>query len=276
MDLTTVAQRTVVPRVILFLAMASSCRSDAKETPATNQATVVAGPVAVKQQSRSRNYLGVISRDDADYGEYLRLDGLGSGAMYDGPRWVRVCGLTRHDSTVSFTTAEMYGGVTVFEGVSDGDSLRGELIYRPARGPTRSWGRVVFRPLDDSLSSHRSLDPRYGFYSDRRYIERAGDNVGAELLLASTAGNLTVALAIFEGTVTSPFVGFNAVEIKDTVRFEIWRETRKTPAPMGRAVFGKGFVEISMSDWVVPPSRLRKTFSLESFFEQPPVGQCAS
>src|SRR5258707_9207302 len=122
LDLTTVTQRIVVPRVILFVAMASSCRSDA--TPVrrvANQSKVMARPVAADQQPRSRNFLGVAGRGDANYGTYLRLEGLTSGAMFDGLRWVRVCNLMRRDSTVSFTTAEMFGGAEVFEGVSDAD-----------------------------------------------------------------------------------------------------------------------------------------------------------
>ena len=271
MDLMTVDKGMVVPRIILFVIMAVSCRSDAKPTPVTNRSSVVVVPAPADEQARARNYLGVVSREDADYGRYLRLEGLRSGAMYDGLRWIRVCGLTRHDSTVSFSTAEMFGGVRVFEGVSDGDGLRGELTYRPVRGSPRSWGRVVFRPLDDPLPGDRSLGRRYGFYSDLRYSEATGDNGGTELLVASTAGKLTVALAIIEGTVSSPFVGFNHVEIGDTVRFQIWR---KTPAPTVRAIFVNGFVEVSLSDWVVPPSRLPRKFSLRSFFEQPPIGRC--
>jgi len=271
MDLTPATKRIVVARVILFLTMALSCRSDAKPTPVTTRSSVVALPAAADQQPRARNYLGVVSRERANYGRYLRLEGLRSGAMYDGLRWVRLCSLARHDSTVSFTTAEMFGGVDVFEGVSDGDSLRGELTYRPVRGSPRSVGRVVFRPLDDPLPGDRPLGRRYGFYSDLRYSEATGDNGGTELLVASTAGKLTVALAIIEGTVSSPFVGFNHVEIGDTVRFQIWR---KTPAPTVRAIFVNGFVEVSLSDWVVPPSRLPRKFSLRSFFEQPPIGRC--
>ena len=212
----------------------------------------------------------MLTREQVYLAQYLHLDGLGSGALYDGLRWVRLCGMARHDTTVSFTTATMFGGAKVFEGVSSGDSLVGNLSYRTERGTSRSVGKVVFRPVDDSLLSRPSVGVRYGFYSDLRHIEETGDVVGNELLVAPTAGELTLALAIFEGGVSYPLVALNPVENGDTVTFET---SRRTPAPTGRAVFSNGAVSVSLSNWVAP-TRLPTKFSVRGFFEQPPVGRC--
>ena len=141
------------------------------------------------------NYLGTVHDSDADYGEYLRLNGSRS-AFYDGVRWIRICDLTQNNREIAFRTAPLFGRFFSFHGTVGGTEFRGPLT---GFAQTRDVG---FRRLDDSASIST------GFYSDLRYVEETGDNVGAELLVGTIAGDRTVALVIAEGSAGPPLIGF--------------------------------------------------------------------
>ncbi len=213
---------------------------------------------AALEQPTSGNYLGTFHDSDADYAEYLRLNGP-SSAFYDGIRWIRICELTQNDRQIAFRTAPLFGRVFVFSGTAGGAEFRG-----PLTGFARS-EEVGFRRVDDGDSNAT------GFYSDLRYVEETGDNVGAELLVAAIAGQRTVALMIAEGSAGSPLIGFNQVKAADTLRFELWRSSE---APRATAVFQDSIVFVSLTNEVGPARRLRKEFSLSAFYDQTPTGEC--
>jgi len=153
----------------------------------------------------------------------------------------------------------LFGRAFVFSGTAGGAEFRGQLT-----GFARS-REVGFRRLDDGDGNST------GVYSDVRYVEESGDNVGAGLLVAAIAGQRTVALMIAEGSAGSPLIGFNQVQAADTLRFELWRSSE---APGATAVFQDSIVVVSLANEVGSPRRLRKRFSLQAFYDQKPTGDC--
>jgi len=218
---------------------------------------------AAPEPPTSGNYFGIVHDSDADQGEYLRLNG-SSSAFYDGIRWIRICELTQNDREMAFRTAPLFGRVFAFRGSAGANEFRG-----PLTGFARS-REVGFRRLDDD-ASNSATRTRVGFYSDLRYVEETGDNVGAELFVGAIAGERTVALMIAEGSAGSPLIGFNQVEAADTLRFDLWRAKE---APRATAVFQDSIVLVSLTNEVGPPRRLRKEFSLQGFYDQAPTGEC--
>jgi hypothetical protein len=248
-------------RLILGLILVSLACSEQKVELNQNANSVSQSAVAAKRVA-SGNYLGRFATEDGEKGVYLRLKD-SSSALYDGLRWIRICGPVENDTLVSFATAPMFNRVFTFRGTSQSGEIRGRL--------TRFGDSLdlVFRPFDESSASIPQRRDKSGFYSNLRYIEEAGDNVGQELLVGTIAGQPTVAFMMAEGSASLPQIGFNIHESHDTLRFDI---SRDTAAPRVGAVFGDSAAALSLSDG--ERLQLPKLFSLAAFYDQPAEGVC--
>lgn len=248
-------------RLILGLVLFSLACSEGKVelNPDTN--TVSQSAVAAMQVP-SGNYLGRFTTEDGEKGVYLRLKD-SSSALYDGLRWIRICGPVDNDTLVSFATARMFNRVFTFRGTPQSGEIRGQL-----RGFADSLN-LVFRAFDESGAPTARSREKSGFYSNLNYIEEAGDNVGQELLVGTISGQPTVAFMMAEGSASLPQIGFNIRESHDTLRFDV---SRDTTAPRISAVFRDSAVTVSLSDG--ERSRLPKVFSLAAFYDQPAEGVC--
>ncbi len=129
---------------------------------------------------------------------------------------------------------------------------------------------VTFHRLDDTTQEEAGGVDKNGFYSDLKYIEEAGDNVGEEFLVGSVAGQRTVAL-VAEGEAGLTQIGYNLQEAKDTIRFTTGRDT----AQHTTAVFSNSAVVLSMPYDQSPSPRLKKVFSIQGFYDQPALGDCS-
>jgi hypothetical protein len=248
-------------RLILGLLLFSSACSERKVE--SNQDTnAVSQSVVAAKQAPLGNYLGRFTTDHGEKGVYLKLND-SSSALYDGLRWIRICGPVENDTLVSFATARMFNRVFTFRGTPQAGEIRGQLT-----GFSDTLD-LVFRPFDESRASTAQSRDKSGFYSNLNYIKEAGDNVGEELLLGAIAGQPTVAFMMAEGSAGFPRIGFNIRESHDTLRFDV---SRDTTAPRISAVFGDSAVAVSLSDG--ERSRLPKVFSLAAFYDQPPEGVC--
>jgi hypothetical protein len=158
----------------------------------------------------------------------------------------------------------MYERVFEFHGTGHGNELSGRIkglgdsVY------------VAFHRLDDSNQAKLEGSDKNGFYSDLKYIEEAGDNVGEELFVGSLGGRRTVALMVAEGEPGLPQIGFNLREVKDTIRFASGGDT----ALRTTAVFRDLALVLSMPYDQGPPPQLKKLFSVQGFHDQHAVGEC--
>lgn len=249
--------RPTVGVIVLLLGCSGRTAESVRDTAAIPSEVTQVQPLA------RGNYLGTFTIANAGYGAYLRVrDSI--SAFYDGLRWIRICELTQNDAAISFRTAPMFERVFVFRGTAQGPELSGRI-----KGLGDSVA-VVFHRLDDKNPSELYGREKNGFYSDLRYIEEAGDNVGEELFVGSISGHRTVALMVAEGAAGLPQIGLNLQESKDTIRFETGRDT----ALRTTAVFRDSGVVLSIPYDDGPPPRLKKLFSLQGFYDQPAVGEC--
>ncbi len=248
--------RLTVGVFVILLGCSGRTAESAHDTAAISTDSTQHRPVA------RGNYLGTFTIDSVDYGAYLRVrDSV--GAFYDGLRWIRTCEFTQTDGAVSFRTAPMFERVFVFRGTGQGNELSGRI-----KGLGDS-AFVTFHRLDDKGPMGVERHDKNGFYSDLKYIEEAGDNVGEELFVGSIAGRRTVALMVAEGSAGLPHIGSKLQEAKDTMHFTVGGDTAFTTA-----VFRDSAVVLSMPYDEGPPPLLKKLFSLEGFYDQPAVGEC--
>jgi hypothetical protein len=251
--------RPTIGVVVLLLGCSGGTAESGRDTAA------IPSRVTQIQALARGNYLGTFTIANTEYGAYLRVrDSI--SAFYDGLRWIRICELTQNGTAVSFRTAPMFERVFVFRGTAQGPELSGRI-----KGLGDSVA-VVFHRLDDKNPSELDGREKNGFYSDLRYIEEAGDNVGEELFVGSIAGHRTVALMVAEGAAGLPRIGLNLQEVKDTISFATVRDTALRAA----AVFRDSGVVLSIPYDDGPPPRLKKLFSLQGFYDQPAEGECHS
>ena len=197
---------------------------------------------------------------------HLDTDSLG-GAIYDSRRLLRVCALRIASAgAVAFSTGEDFGtgrSARSFEGRFDADGLRGRL-----RVFGRDFGEVVF---DRFAEAPDSLHRLTGVYSNIVLVERAGDLVGREVIIAADGDELRVMYDAREGA-SVPHAGFNVSFVEDTLRFEIIVADGSTRRYVG--ILRDNGLDFFRESRPEASETLPKRFTLEEFFDQERHGDC--
>lgn len=223
-------------------------------------------------------YFGVAHSEGGDDANFLRLDGNGSGAIYDGLHWIKICRWNADSAgRVSFRSAPYFEMVYAFDGAGASDSVRGRLDLLE-RGTTSRWNKdISFHRLDSADKTPRLLGVPGGVYSDVTYVEEAGDLVGTEVFVGSVRDSLKFTVQWFEGSPGEIFIPSRMSVSGDTVRFRIGKPG--ADGTDGGYVFSQQSVETlpeahKPGKAAEPVQKLPRTKSIAEFYKGETEGTC--